>query len=79
MGMSDETPKKQLPADFKFVINEDGSVTFENLPPELMHLALALNPDSVLACDVPEDTPGGAEASPEEKGQEDGGGGSKPT
>ena len=32
-------------------INPDGTVTFENLPEDMIDVALALNPDAVLACD----------------------------
>lgn len=35
------------------VINPDGSVTFRRLPPELLDLVRALDPDAVLACEVP--------------------------
>ena len=49
----ERTPGK--PAEgVEFTINADGSVTFTNLPPELMDIALALNPDAELACDLPE-------------------------
>ncbi len=61
-----EAPPKKPP--IKMRINPDGSVSFEDLPPELMDIALALNPDAVLACDAegPEepaeaDSPGGEE------------------
>jgi len=36
---------------FEFVINEDGSVTFVDFPPELLELAQALNPDDPLVCE----------------------------
>lgn len=36
---------------FEFVINEDGSVTFVDFPPELLDLAYALNPDDPLVCE----------------------------
>lgn len=36
---------------FEFVINEDGSVTFVDFPPELTELAYALNPDDPLVCE----------------------------
>ena len=48
-----KTPARPLPAGVSFTINEDGSVTFDGLPPELMDLALALDPDAVIACDLP--------------------------
>lgn len=50
---SDSAEIHTAPGGLKFRINEDGSVTFENLPPEMMDIALALNPDAVLACEVP--------------------------
>lgn len=36
---------------FEFIINEDGSVTFVDFPPELLDIAYALNPDDPLVCD----------------------------
>ncbi len=36
---------------FEFVINPDGSVTFVDFPPELLHIAMALNPDDPLVCE----------------------------
>ena len=58
--MSDTETTPSEPADaseIDFVINPDGSVTFRRLPPELLDLARALDPDAVLACDIPgEDT-----------------------
>jgi hypothetical protein len=36
---------------FEFIINDDGSVTFVDFPPELMELAYALNPDDPLVCE----------------------------
>ncbi len=38
-------------AKFEFVINEDGSVTFVDFPPELLDLAYALNPDDPVVCE----------------------------
>ncbi len=38
------TDKKRAP-QFRFSINEDGSVTFDNLDPEMLEVARALNPD----------------------------------
>jgi hypothetical protein len=35
-------------------INEDGSVTFINLPADLIDLALELDPDAVIACSTDE-------------------------
>ena len=45
---------KKLPPGVSFTINEDGSVTFDGLGPELMDLAFALDPDATVACDLPE-------------------------
>lgn len=42
------------PADldgFDFVIEADGSVTFIDFPPELLDVAMALNPDDPLVCE----------------------------
>ena len=36
---------------FEFVINPDGSVTFVDFPPELLDIAMALNPDDPLVCE----------------------------
>lgn len=36
---------------FEFIINEDGSVTFVDFPPELLEIAYALNPDDPLVCE----------------------------
>ena len=52
--MADEPEVHKHPSGLEFVINDDGSVTFINLPPELIDVARALNPDAVLACDVPQ-------------------------
>lgn len=45
----------QLDADimkrFEFIINDDGSVTFVDFPPELLDVAYALNPDDPLVCE----------------------------
>ena len=49
----EERPPGKPAEGVEFTINADGSVTFTNLPPELMDIALALNPDATLACDLP--------------------------
>ena len=36
---------------FEFVINQDGSVTFIDFPPEMVEIAYALNPDDPLVCE----------------------------
>ena len=36
---------------FEMVINPDGTVTFVDFPPELLDIALALNPDDPLVCE----------------------------
>jgi len=36
---------------FEFVIEADGSVTFIDFPPEMLDIALALNPDDPLVCE----------------------------
>ena len=33
------------------IINPDGTVTFVDFPPELLDIALALNPDDPLVCE----------------------------
>ena len=35
---------------FEFIIEADGSVTFVDFPPEMLDIALALNPDDPLVC-----------------------------
>ncbi len=35
---------------FELIIDADGSVTFIDFPPELLELAIALNPDDPLVC-----------------------------
>jgi hypothetical protein len=49
------TDNKQVPRGqgrLEFIINEDGSVTFIKLPPEMIEVARALDPDATLACDI---------------------------
>ena len=36
---------------FEFIINPDGTVTFIDFPPELLDVALALNPEDPLVCE----------------------------
>ncbi len=36
---------------FEFVIGADGTVTFIDFPPELLDIAIALNPDDPLVCE----------------------------
>lgn len=36
---------------FEFVIEADGSVTFIDFPPEMLDIAMALNPDDPLVCE----------------------------
>ncbi|PIE19152.1 MAG: hypothetical protein CSA66_02970 [Proteobacteria bacterium] len=52
------SPAPSLPAldelaasRFDFIIQEDGSVTFVDFPPELLDIAYALNPDDPLVCE----------------------------
>ena len=51
--MAENTPLKQLPPGVEFRINDDGSVTFINVPEELMDLVHALNPDAMPTCELP--------------------------
>jgi hypothetical protein len=58
----------ELLQSFEFIINEDGSVTFVDFPPELLDIAYALNPDDPLVCerrallgDAPEESSGSGE------------------
>lgn len=75
--MSDESPREsslesdevhEAPGGLRFRINPDGSVTFLNLPPEMIDVARALDPDAVLACDLPEAEDEEAGESPERSG-----------
>ena len=43
--------------ELRFIINKDGSVTFTNLPPEMIDIARSLDPDATLACDVADSAP----------------------
>lgn len=64
--MSEDTPtpeddgetKPLDPEDLfhsRIVIRKDGEVVIENLSMDLMELALLLDPDTPVACEVPED------------------------
>ena len=52
--MSDDTsslgPLESLEG-FELVIKPDGTVTFIDFPPELLEVAMALNPDDPLVCE----------------------------
>ena len=48
--MSEEDGEK-LPEGFELLIGEDGTVTFIDFPPEMLEIALALNPDDPLVCE----------------------------
>jgi hypothetical protein len=50
--MADDPVIHKAPGGLEFIINEDGSVTFVKLPPEMIDVARALDPDAVLACDI---------------------------
>lgn len=50
-------------ADIEIVIGDDGEVIFTDLPAELLDVALALDPDSDLACRLPESNQPAAEES----------------
>ena len=49
--MSESGPPPEGLEGFEFVIEADGSVTFIDFPPELLDVALALNPDDPLVCE----------------------------
>jgi hypothetical protein len=52
LGSVSETPDAPAGLEgFEFVIEADGSVTFIDFPPELLDVALALNPDDPLVCE----------------------------
>jgi hypothetical protein len=36
---------------FELIINDDGTVTFIDFPPEMLDIAAALNPDDPLVCE----------------------------
>ena len=48
--MSESKTVHRVPGGLEFVIEEDGSVTFIKLPPEMIDMALALDPNATLAC-----------------------------
>ena len=50
--MSDAPQVHKVPGGLEFIINDDGSVTFIKLPPEMLDVARSLDPDAVIACDV---------------------------
>lgn len=55
-------------AGFEMVINPDGTVTFVDFPPELLDIALALNPDDPLVCERMSARTSGAEDADADKG-----------
>lgn len=59
MGSHDASPK--IPIEIEIYLNPDGSVTFADLEEHIVPLARELDPDSVLACDVPASAPGAAD------------------
>jgi len=46
-----EEDGEKLPEGFELLIGEDGTVTFIDFPPEMLEIALALNPDDPLVCE----------------------------
>lgn len=51
--------KGRTPLEVGIEIDADGRVVFSDLPPELIDVIKELNPDAIIACDLPEkaDTP----------------------
>ena len=52
MGQSHDDPPA-IPIEIEIYLNPDGSVTFADLEEHAVALARELDPDGVLACDVP--------------------------
>ena len=50
--MSEEETVHRVPGGLEFIINDDGSVTFITLPPEMIDVARALDPEATLACTI---------------------------
>jgi hypothetical protein len=46
--------KGKSPLEVGIEIDSDGRVVFTDLPPELVDVVKELNPDAIIACDLPE-------------------------
>ncbi len=58
--------QEKTPVELSIEIDKDGRVVLTDLPPELLELVRSLDPDAIIACDVPEpsspdDKPKGSE------------------
>jgi hypothetical protein len=51
---NDSSPANQIPVEVEIYINTDGSVTFADLAAEVIPIALALNPNDPVQCELPE-------------------------
>ena len=48
--------EEKTPVELSIEIDKDGRVVLTDLPPELLELVRSLDPDAIIACDVPEPT-----------------------
>lgn len=67
----DADPIEKTPLELSIEIDPDGRVVFTDLPPELIDVVLALDPDAVIACSTdtdaePEDHEEGADPNAED-------------
>lgn len=56
-GAPQEPSPAGIPIEIEIYLNPDGSVTFADLEEHALALARELDPDAVLACDVPPTEP----------------------
>tara|TARA_B100000029_G_scaffold471334_1_gene510900 strand:+ start:1680 stop:1877 length:198 start_codon:yes stop_codon:yes gene_type:complete len=46
--------EEKTPVELSIEIDKDGRVVLTDLPPELLELVRDLDPDAIIACDVPD-------------------------
>ena len=49
----DEPPSPVPPGEIEVVIGEDGAVVFTDLPQGLLEVALTLDPNAEISCEIP--------------------------
>lgn len=64
--------KGKSPLEVGIEIDADGRVVFTDLPPELVDLVKELNPDAVIACDLPQKPEDEEEEATEDSGPAEG-------
>ncbi len=52
---TEPAPTLLPPSEVSVFVDKDGSITFSDLPADLAEIALLLDPDATLACEVPPD------------------------